>query len=285
MKKIILVFVLILVVVCGVVAGVFLVRQRQEPRKKASTPTGASTVRMSPSSGTFTVGEEIPVTVYFNPSGESISGVAVRLTYPYSGISPEIIASEPVASSTLLSSGEWSCPVRTVSTTGIGEVQIDISCVNSSSAGFSSTTDVALATFSLSPSEVPYDNPLTVSFDTTLSVITQKDSGADILLTPSGTSVFTISQALAEGSPSPSASPTESPQASPSSSPTASPTSPTPSSTATATPTSSPTSTPSASSSPVSTPPPVPVSGISLPTSLGVALGMLLLGVSLFLAI
>ena len=310
--KTILAIIVILIVVVSIPVAVYLIRQRQEIREKAAVPTGQATVSLSPTSATYDVGQSFNVGVSFNTANIAVSAVAVRLTYPYSGTTPELTASNIQINPSLLATGSWSCPVKTVNPAS-GTVQIDIACVNTDIDGFTSSTDTQLASFSLVANQVPASNPTTLRFDSNLSVITQKSDGQDVLLIPTSTGSYTISGGAQTPTPSPTttqASPT--PSATPTGGigggATATPT-PTPtggagvSGTATPTPTKTPTPTPTggtgggvATATPTKTPTPTPTStsgeelpdsGISAPFVLFGFLGLLFLvvGVGTFSAL
>lgn len=290
--KTILAIIVILIVVVSIPVAVYLIRQRQEIREKAAVPTGQATVSLSPTSATYDVGQSFNVGVSFNTANIAISAVAVRLTYPYSGTTPEITASNIQINPSLLATGSWSCPVKTVNPAS-GTVQIDIACVNTDIDGFTSSTDTQLASFAMVANQAPATNPTTLRFDSNLSVITQKSDGQDVLLIPTSTGSYTISGAAP--TPSPTPTPTTSAQ---SPTPTATPTggvgggataTPTPttgagSGTVTPTPTKTPTPTPTggtgggvATATPTKTPTPTTVTGEELPDS-GVSTPFILFG-------
>lgn len=205
--KTILAILVILVLVISIPVAVFLIRQRQEIREKAAVPTGQATVSLSPTSATYNVGQSFSVSVSFNTANIAISAVAVRLTYPYSGTTPELTASDIQINPSLLATGSWSCPVKTI-TPSSGTVQIDIACVNTDINGYTSATDTQLASFSVVANQVPATNPTTLRFDPNLSVITQKSDGQDVLLIPTSTGSYTISGGAG---PTPTPTPTPSP--------------------------------------------------------------------------
>lgn len=278
MKKYLLIIVVILLLAGGMVAGLLLVQQQQIFKQKASNPTGTANVSISPSQQTFQRNTSYPVSVSFNTKGVLVSEVDVRLTYSNLGVD----ASNITISQDLLTSGDWNCPVKSVTSTG-STGQIDINCLNSAAAGYSNNSDTLLATFDLKATQVPIENPLIVSFDPTATVIKQKSDGTDIALTPSSTGSYTITDTLA-GSPTASplvivASPTASPLSGATSSPTPLATAG-PLITPTPTYTSNPIYTPVASAG--ATLPPVPVTGFDAPTILGVAGGGILLLIGVF---
>lgn len=271
-KKIIVSLVVIVVAIGGFVAGLLLLRQRQELREEAAVPGGQAEVSLFPETGTFDIGDTFPVSIYFNTANIAISGISVRLIYPYSGTTPELVADNIEINSTLLSSGDWTCPTRNVAAQG-GTTNIDIACANISAAGFATNANTLLATFDFTVERVPAINPVVVRFDPSQSVITQKSDGQDILLIPTSTGTYTVSGAAPIATPTPTGVVT----------PTAVAT-PTPTPTTTLTPT--PTSTVSATLSPTATTTPaLPDAGVSYPTIIGITFGILLIVGSLLLAL
>ena len=262
-KKVLVALLVIIVAIGGFVAGLILLRQRQELREEAAVPTGQANVSITPTSGDFKKGDTIKASVLFNTANIAVSGVAIRLTYQYSGTSPEVSASQIEVSPTLLSSGDWSCPTKNVTEQG-GNVNIDIACANTSAAGFSTNTDTLFANVNLTVDRVPGVSPLIVRFDPTQSIITQKSNGQDILLIPSTSGSYTFGGVVTSPAPTTRLTGTPTPAAG----------TPTPTSTVSATPTKKPTATPSG----------LPAAGISTPTFVGLAVGVLLILGSLMLA-
>lgn len=266
MKNFVIGFLVLAILGIGVAVGLLLVNQQQIFKQKAATPTGQATVSIQPAVATFQRNNPYPVSVYFNTSGLLISDVKIRLTFSNLGVA----ASGVQINQTLLSSGDWTCPVKSISSNGSTGI-VDIDCTNSSPAGFSTQADTLLATFNLTASEVPVVNPLIVNFDPQSSTITQK-SGQDILLTPASTGSYTITDTIAQ-------SPTATPllviaSSSPTPLGTLPPVSPTPTASGSSIfGISSPT--PTASSS--ATLPPIPVTGFDTPTIIGAGAGGILL--------
>lgn len=258
-KNLLAVIGIIVILIIGIAAGIFLILRREQ-KSTASVPGGQATVSVSPQTGTHQVGETFAVNLNFNTAGVAISGLTVRLKYPYAGETPELSASNLTINPTLLSGGDWSCPVKKIET-GTTEVTLDISCVNFSTNGFISNQDTLLATFDLKVNKTPATNPALLSFDAVKSVITRKVDGEDVLLTPSSIGTYTVSGTgggLGGAGVSPTATATSTPKATAKTS------------TVSATPTSAPA---------------LPESGFSLPTVIGLAAGGLLLVFSLYLAL
>lgn len=261
-RKVLVAILLILVVLLGVVAGVFILRRQQDIREEAAVPEGDAEVVISPSTANLTPGETTSVSVLFDPAGIAINGVAVRLSYTYSeSVAPVNVTNIMPA---LEEQGDWTCPVQDfVAEAGSGV--IEVACFNSSESGFSASGETLFATFDLVASAQPEINPFTLSFDPNESKITSYASGEDILLIPTSTGSYRVSSA--GSSQFPSTDPSASPAAT---------------ATASASPTASPTTTSSPTASPVSE---LPDAGIGGPAILGIAVGGFMLLGAFFLAI
>ena len=263
-----------------------LVRQQQELREKAAVPGGQARVSLFPTTGNLKVGDSIPVSVYFNTSGVSISSIKLRLVYPFSGNNPEVTTTDIQINQVIEQSGNWNCPTKSVTHEG-QNIAIDIACANISAQGYSTKTDTLFATFKLTVNRIPQTNPFSLKFDPSTSMITQKSSGQDILSIPdneSGTGVYTV-----ETPAGPSPTPTNPVTPTPTSKITPTPTKKatvTPTGSATATPTKTLTSTPTikTTSTPTSSVE-LPNAGYSAPTFIGVGLGLILIIAAILLAI
>lgn len=267
-KKVLVAGLIILVAIGGFVAGLFLLKQNQEIREEASTPTGTATAAISPDSGNFDVGDTISTSVYFNPKNIVINGVAVRLTYPFSGSTPEVTVTSIEVNSTLLSSGDWTCPTQDSTLSG-QTVVIDVACANTSASGFTANNDTLLANIDLKVERAPEASPFVIRFNNERSVITRKSDNNDILLTPTSTGSYTVGEILTTSTPTPTSRITGTVTPTPrlSASPTATPR---PSGTVTPTPTTGGT---------------LPDAGVSLPTVFGISLGILVIAAAVLLAL
>lgn len=269
-KKIIVAVLIILVAVGGFVAGLYLLQQRQELREQAAVPTGQAEVTIQPETGNFDVGDTINMSVSFNPANIAVSGVAVRLTYPFSGATPEVSVSSISVASALLSSGDWTCPTQNSTLQG-GNVIIDVACANTSAAGFTASTNTLLANIVLEVERIPATSPVVVRFDPGASVITRKSDNQDVLLIPTSTGTYTIA-----GASGPTSTPTPTSAAGTAT--------PTPTGTLTGTPA----STPSATATPTTTAKggeELPEAGVSYPTVFGIGLGILVIIGAMLLAL
>ena len=279
--KVALLIIISLIIAVSIPVGVYIVSQQQDIRREASVPGGEATVTLSPQTTNKNVGETFPVTVSFNTSGVAIQAVAVRLMYPYSGDLPEVLTSNLQISPVLQTTGDWTCPVKNV-TPESNKVNIDVTCVNTSVAGFSSSTNIQLATFNLTANSLPVSNPVILTFDSAKSIITRKSNGEDVLLIPTSSTSYTIAGSQATTPPA-TATPTTSAASTPTSSP---------KSTATVKATSTATPTTSSTASGSATPSPFipgtgagPDSGVSAPTLFGIGMGALLLMMAVALVI
>jgi len=268
-KRVIITSLVTIVGFGGIVSGALLLRQRQDLQSSAAVPGGKAQLTLTPVSGSFEVGDSIPVSVYFKTKtsdtdiAAAVSGVAVRVTYPYTGATPEISASDVEINPNLLSTGDWSCPTNNV-TTVAGSVNIDIACANISASGYTANSDSLLATFNLTINRTPSAAPFTIRFDPSNSVITEKNSGEDILALPQSVGSYSIGGAVPTstvGSPTPTTSLTTS---------------------------LTPTVTKAASATPTKvsiTSSTLPDAGYSLPTLVGIGLGVIAIFASLVFAL
>ena len=271
-KRIVVALLIIVVAVGGFVAGLMLLRERQDIREEAAVPGGQAEVSLTPESGSYDVGDTISTSVYFNPANIAVSGVAVRLTYPFSGASPEVTVSDITVNSSLLSSGDWTCPTQNSTQQG-GNVVVDVACANTSAAGFTTNTNTLLANISFKVNSAPPVSPLIVRFDPALSVITRKTDNQDVLLIPASTGSFTIAGAQVVETPTTAPGVTGAVETE----------TPTPTTKLTATPTTRLTATPTTATAKGGEE--LPDAGVSYPTIFGVGLGVLMIIFAIVLAI
>jgi hypothetical protein len=274
-KKIIIALTIIIVAVAGFVAGLYLLQQPQEP-ERAAVPGGSATVEIQPATGNFNVGDNIETSVFFNTANIAINGIAIRLRYPYTGQTPEVTVSGIDINNTLLSSGDWQCPTKTASQQG-DNVLIDIACGITSAQGYTNSENTLLAKVNLRVNRTPQNGQLTITFDPSASIITQKSTGQDILLIPQSTGSYTVGGG---NIPTATVAPTATPGVTSAATPTV-----TPRLTVTSSPT--PTATSAATISPIGGKGGVeelPDAGVSYPTVLGLGLGILVIIGALALA-
>ncbi|HVT62077.1 MAG TPA: hypothetical protein VHD33_01140, partial [Legionellaceae bacterium] len=276
-----LAIIVIIILSAGVVVGLILLKSNKQFNQKAFNQNGTATVTISPATGSFDLNTPNTVSVNFNTGGLSVKGISMRIDYSNIGVQADNIQ----ISTDLLQQG-WTCPVKTVSSNGSTD-NIDISCAfTTAGAGYSNNSDTTLATFTVTPSQVPPVNPVIFSFDPdpTLTQVTLASDGSDIALTPSSTGSFTVNSAISQ-SPTPTptvivSTPTPTPSLIAAATDTPVPTSTAttaPTSTATAAPTATATSS-SATTSPTATPNTnLPVTGFDTPTIVGGGIGVTLL--------
>lgn len=279
-KRIAVVFVIIAVAIGGFATGLYLLQQRQDINERAAVPGGEAKVSWAPATGDYNVGDTINASISFNTAGISVSGIAVRAMYPFSGATPEVSVTGIRVNSALLSSGNWACPTQNAFQEG-GNVVIDIACANTSSAGFTATTDTLLANIDLKINRAP-SSALEVKFDPALSIVSRKTDNQDVLLIPASTGRYSIGGASATtNTPIPTVK-----------AGTSTPT-PKPSATTKATATPKPSATPTTEAGvggveETMTPTPtttLPDAGFSVPTLFGMGLGVMVIFGALFLAL
>src|SRR3989344_1324312 len=147
-------------------------------------------IRLAPASVVKALNTIFPVDINFTTGagGKKISSVTARLTYDFTGGSPEldvVDASGNVASkisqSTILDSGDWDFPVNSVSRSA-GKVTIDLAAVNTSTSGFASSSETTLATIYFKGTSAPASNPVEITFSTTdTKMLTKEDPPVNIL--------------------------------------------------------------------------------------------------------
>lgn len=187
----------------GVIIALVITSSSTDPRKNASVPGGTVEVSMSPTSRTLNTGESTTITVSLDTKGTPISGVAVRVFYPFTGSVPSLTASNP---NPLIAQRDsnWSCQV--VSTTvDTNVVKIDLGCLYVAQSGFISNVAVPLESFTLTAGSVTTSTPYTLAFEPASTVVTSKATGEDIAAIPTNTSVITVAS---NNTVAPSATPT-----------------------------------------------------------------------------
>lgn len=126
-----------------------------ELRKKASVPLGDATLTLVTDSAQRYVGDVFPVKIYLNTHGNPISGIGLKLSYPFSGTSPEleVLDSDLNASNVQIKSHASELDSNFVTNVNYvyrqpatnGTVFIDLGITNASVSGFMNTTDQLLA--------------------------------------------------------------------------------------------------------------------------------------------
>lgn len=247
--KLVVIGAVILVLVLGLIASLFLVRQNQNVKEEAATPTGVAKVFITPETKTVQVGEEFTAEILLDTAGQYISAMTIQLEYSYSGDEPPIDATEIQTSTDLVTNKDWSFPVKTTTTSG-GKVVIRIAGFNKAQTGYKSTAEEKVATVKF---EALANGKVNATFNSTESKVTSKTTTQDILLIPSSSATYTAQGGTGgDETPTPTGSASPSPSGSPSSS-----------------------STPKPSGS--ATPVPIPVTGASTPTLIGLGIGAVLL--------
>jgi hypothetical protein len=198
-------FLVLVVVGTGLWTAFSLTQERQEIRKEAAVSGGPGKISLSPRVDTKQLGEIFPVTINFQTGvtgGDSrtISSISLRITYPYSGVVPELDVVDSTGGPTnqiypdsdLLSSGDWLFPIKSVSRSN-GKVTIDLAAINTNISGCHSSEETPLATIYFKANQIT-DNPIILSFDPVYSkMMTKADPPEDILdIPPNGE--YTVSE-------------------------------------------------------------------------------------------
>lgn len=195
-KKDLLGLALIALLFSGLWLAARLTREQQDIRREAATPTGVGEVRLSPDSLSVGVGEEFPLDVYFNTGpneaeAQAISSMAIRITYPYSGTTPELEVVGIEQNFTDLAPGDWAMPVK-LSEAKNGMVSIDILAVNINVSGYKNHEDKKLATIMMRVNSMPAANPTVLNFDPSETIMTSKVDARDMLLIPTSEASISI---------------------------------------------------------------------------------------------
>ena len=185
------------VLVLGPLASSVLTQPKQEAEKEAVVPGGVGKVALSPQTTSAYPGETFPTVIYFQTGttqadAEAICSISLRITYPYSGTTPELDvvdgegnpSDQIYPDSNLLMSGGWLFPIKSVSRSG-GEVTIELAAINTNIEGYTSFTGVPLAMIYFKANRVPTTNPIILSFDLAQSkMMTRANPPEDILDIP-----------------------------------------------------------------------------------------------------
>ncbi len=190
MKKYFLPLAGLVIVSIGLIATLSQTQTRQEIRKLAFSPGGAGKIILSPQAISKYIGEQFSVTINIQTGTSPTSGIALRLTYPYTDTTPEFdvvdqngnSSNQIYPSQALLGTGDWSFPVKTVSRSN-GLVTIDFAAINQSFTGFTSVTSVPLATIYFKTNRAT-SGAVALSFDPSVTKMLSKVDATDILDTP-----------------------------------------------------------------------------------------------------
>ncbi|MFH1841129.1 MAG: fibronectin type III domain-containing protein [Candidatus Shapirobacteria bacterium] len=185
---------LLLLLLISLPLAVALVKQRQEIRKQAAVSGGAGSVRLDPAAVTKYPGDFFDVAIKFKtgdtePTAVAIQNLTLKITYPYTGATPEldIVGSDgsPLNQITpnpgLVASGDWSVPIKNV-TRANGLVTVEIAAINTSFTGYKSASEVTLTTLRFKANRAA---AVTLSLDPTESIMMTKTAPlTDVLKTP-----------------------------------------------------------------------------------------------------
>lgn len=270
-KKIIAGIVVLVLLITGLVGGVFLVRQRQELRKEAAPATSLS---LTPAQTTAQIGETLSLSIAIDTAENKVTAADLRITYDSKKLTltefkpgtflPVTLNEPKIDNNQGLATAVFGAqPANTPQGKGsLGTLVFQAKASGSVSVAFSAETEVS-------------------GMDEETNVLIARNP-ASITVQATGTVPPPGQQQVGVGStPAPTASPKAGAQAAG----TTQTASPTPSPKATGSPKATPTSTAKATASPkpTTTPGELPKAGFSLPTVglLGVGVLILLLGVLL----
>ena len=193
------------IVALGIVIALILSSQNQDNREAASVANGPVKISISPTSRELKINETTTFTVFINTQSKIISGTSVRLSYPYSGQTPLLTASNPVP---LIQQNDtnWQCQVAKT-TVAEATVNIDLGCIYSSQTGYSNNTNVPLFSFTLKAGSTATTSPITLTFDQQRTIVADKVTNEDIAAIPASSASVTVSGGGQTATPSPTSSP------------------------------------------------------------------------------
>jgi hypothetical protein len=186
------------------------------PAPKAYVQGGVGKFYLQPATGTMTTGTNFAVDVMMNTGGRVISASTFRVVYTGSDL--QVVS---IDLNTALSG--WSV-FYSGSPTSAGQTQIELMAGNTTTTGYSTATDVKIATITLRANAAFSNKALT--FDLTQTQMLLKSDGVtDILGTATGGSYSATGGAAAPvATPTPTPTPTPDLSATPTPTPTATPT-------------------------------------------------------------
>ena len=255
-----------LVLIAGIVAGVYLVQKNQDIREKAAPATNLT---FSPSTTTKNPGQTINLTINADTGENKITGIDIEVSFNPAVIQlTQMIPTSAISNlSTVIKNGEIN------NTTG--KARFAAFTVTKTQA-VSGNISLITLTGTVVNNAVSGNYPITFTETTTISAA---DEGQNVIVNKSVASIIISSGGNATIQPTATAT------AASTKTPTAKPTSGTGGSNVTL-PTKTPTATPTAlnSTSQATIPPDLPVTGISFPLIGSVSLGLITIIASLFLA-
>lgn len=156
------------------------------------TTPGVGTISFVPATTTINTGPTQTTQVRFNTGGTAISSLSFRFSYPYTGTTPALNVTA-IDYDTNLGS-DWSFPVHSITRAG-NVVTVDFAAINSNVAGYTTSTDVNLATITFQANSIPTINPVVMAFTTGVtSMLSKAQPPVEILQTPTNLS-YTVSTA------------------------------------------------------------------------------------------
>ena len=182
--------------VFAVFLTVVLVKQRQDIRKRASTPLGTVTMSLSTVESNYFVGETIPVQVTFQTSSAVLSGFSLLITgdtNDFDFVSPTggALSGSDIAffvNPSFPNNSAWSTAINKSLIEGT-IAKLKFAEFDLSTTGTIMTGSAMRGTFYVKPKRVPVSLQLALTPDIVDSKITDKNTGLDILRTPT---VYTI---------------------------------------------------------------------------------------------
>jgi len=203
MKKLILPALAIFVLLGGLIMAIILTKQNQDIREKAATPSGTTSIVLSPGTGNLAAGSQATIAINANTGSLSIDGFQVIATV--SGTIPtdlQFVPFVPTGMQQLLSS----------LSAGVTRT-LKLAYVTQDTQAPFSAGSTSLGQFKFT---VPASGTMTITFDNDLTKIAQNQTSQDVLAIPTpATYTFLTGDPGTSPTPGASTSPSPSPSATP----------------------------------------------------------------------
>lgn len=219
----------VVILAIGIIVALQLIPQPQDTRQKAASETGTTEVKISPTTMSLNFNEQKTATVQVNTKTLGVRGISAVLSYPFTGATPNIAASDLTLASQF-SQAPWTCNVKKIDTdTQSHQVIIQVGCTVDTQAmptGFKTNSQtVDFFTFKLKAGTTATTTPLTITFNNQETSMGRIDQGEvqEVAAIPTTNLKVTVVAGTNSPPPSGSGSPSPSPSATASATPTPTP--------------------------------------------------------------
>lgn len=185
----------VLVLIVGIFVALQLVPQEQDIRQEAAQniPAAIGEIKISPVTMDLTPNTEKTATVQVNTKGIKARGISAVLSYPYTGATPAVTASEIVMAAPF-NAEPWNCPVKKVELKQ-NSVIVQVACVISGTTapdGYQSSALADFFTFKLKSGETSNQPKVLISFNQTETSINTIDDNSPDLAAVSALNTLTV---------------------------------------------------------------------------------------------